>query len=130
MEAKKIQRVGRYWLATRQRPDGQWVAWAQATPIYSDSPPAEPDARVWCAVGCSRERAAAKVRRELALPPYDAATLREKRNCWLMLAGAMGLVLAGALTTEPTLVCGGIIGIVHGLYACVWLAEQADEGQT
>lgn len=130
MEGKKVQRVGRFWFATTQRPDGKWVAWAQTTPIYSDTPPAESDARVWLAVGFSREQAAAKLRRELALPPYDAASLRERRNCWLMLVAAATVLLAGALVEEPTLVCAGIIGIFHGLLACVWLAEQADESQT
>ena len=130
METRKIQRIGRFWLATIQRPDGQWMAWAQTTPIYSDTPSAETGTRVWSAVGYSRERAAAKLKRELNLPPYDPASLRERRDCWLMLVVATFLVLAGAIVAEPTIVCSGIVGIVHGLYACVWLAEQADEEST
>ena len=131
MEAKKVQRVGRFWFATTQRPDGQWVAWAQTTPIYSDQPPVESDSRVWFAFGFSREQAAAKLKRDLALPPYDPASVRERRNCWLMLALATIMMLGGALAAEPVLVCSGIVGIVHGLYACVWLtSEHADEGRT
>ena len=126
MKTREIQRVGRFWLATTQCADGQWVAWAQTTPIYTDAPLAESRERVWLASGFSREQATAKLKRELALPPYDAASVQERHRCWLMLLTATGMALGGVLAAEPTLFFGGIVGIGHGLYACVWLSERSD----
>jgi hypothetical protein len=126
MNTREIQRIGRFWFATAQRTDGQWVAWAQTTPIYSDAPIAESREEVWHAFGASREEAAAKLKQKLALPPYDAASIRERHRCWhLMLVGA-GIALAGVVVAEPTLILAGALGIGHGFYACVALAEQAE----
>lgn len=128
MTSKTIQRLGRFWVATKQHPDGQWVAWAQTTPIYGDEPLAETRERVWLATGSSREQAAAKLKRELALPPYDAASQEERHRCWLMLTIACTLIASGVLIAEPTLFFAGFVGIGHGVYACVWLSERADSG--
>jgi hypothetical protein len=127
MQTREVQRVGRFWLATTQRADGQWVAWAQTTPIYADEPTAEARERVWLVSGCSREEAWAKLKRELSLPPYDAATARERQRCWRMLLAATMLVVGGIILAEPTIFFGGFIGIGHGLYACVWLSERSDD---
>ncbi len=128
MTSKEIQRLGRFWVATKQRSDGQWVAWAQTTPIYGDEPLAESGERVWLAAGCSRDQAAAKLKRELSLPPYDAASQEERHRCWIMLTMASTLIIGGALIAEPTLFFAGLVGIGHGLYTCVWLSERSDSG--
>lgn len=127
MKTREIQRVGRFWLATTQRADGQWIAWAQTTPIYADAPLAESRERVWLASGFSREQATAKLKRELALPPYDAATERERRQCWHMLMVAVGIVILGIVAGQPVLSFAGIIGIGHGLYACALLTEESED---
>jgi hypothetical protein len=126
MKAKDIQRIGRFWLATAQRADGQWVAWAQTTPIYSDAPIDESREQVWRTSGFTREQAAAKLKQQLALPPFDAASVQERHNCWVTLLAATGMVLGGVLAAEPMFVLGGIVGVVHGIYACVGLSEDAD----
>ena len=126
MKTREIHRVGRFWLAAVQRADGQWVAWAQTTPIYADAPLAESRERVWLASGFSREQATAKLKRELALPPYDAASIQERHRCWFTLLTATGMALGGVLVAEPTLFFAGMIGMGHGVYACVWLSERPD----
>jgi hypothetical protein len=128
MMTRKTQRVGRFWLASAQRADGQWIAWAQTTPIYADEPLAESRECVGLVSGCSREQATAKLKRELALPPYDAASLQERHRCWLMLATATAMTAGGVLIADPTLFFAGFIGIGHSLYACVWLSEQSGSG--
>jgi hypothetical protein len=131
MQTKKVQRIGHFWLATSQRTDGQWVAWAQTTPIYSDLPLSESGERVWTASGHSREQAAARLKRQLALPPYDPASIQERQNCWLMLLAGTVMTLGGVVATEPIFILGGIVGIIHGSYACVWLSEaEADSRRT
>jgi hypothetical protein len=126
MSSRQIQHIGRFWVATVQRADGQWLAWAQTTPIYADAPLAESRECVWIASGFTREQAIAKLKQELALPPYDAASVRERHRCWqTMLAGA-GLMLVGLIVAEPTLVLAGTLGISHGFCACVMLAERTD----
>lgn len=129
MKTRDIQRIGRFWLASAQRADGQWVAWAQTTPIYADAPLAESRERIWLASGCSREQATAKLKRELALPPYDAASIQERRRCWHMLLVAAGLLALGIGVAEPILAFGGLIGIGHGIYACALLTEQSEGGR-
>lgn len=126
MKTREVHRVGRFWFATTQRPDGQWVAWAQTTPIYADAPLTESVERVWLASGSSREQAAAKLKQQLALPPYDTASIQQRHRCWIMLLTATGMTLGGMIVAEPTLFFGGMIGIGHGLYACVWLSERSD----
>jgi hypothetical protein len=126
MKTREIHRVGRFWFATNRRADGQWVAWAQTTPIYSAHPPAESKDQIWLAVGFSREHAAAQLKRQLALPPYDTASIQQRTHCWHMLLTAAGMLVTGVLTTEPALVVGGLIGMGHGLYRCAILADQAD----
>jgi hypothetical protein len=128
MKTREIQRVGRFWLAVTQRADGQWVAWAQTTPIYADAPPAESGERVWLASGFSREQATAKLKQQLALPPYDAASIQERHRCWHMLIVAAGMVVVGIIVPEPMLAFSGIIGIGHGIYACALLTEQSGDG--
>jgi hypothetical protein len=126
MKAKDIQRIGRFWLATAQRADGQWVAWAQTTPIYSDAPIDESREQVWRTSGFTREQAAAKLKQKLALPPFDAASVRARHQCWHMLLVATGMVVIGMIAPAPMVGFGGVIGIVHGIYACASLAEQAE----
>jgi hypothetical protein len=127
MKTREIQRIGRFWVAATQRADGQWVAWAQTTPIYADAPLEECREQVWRTCGFTREQATAKLKRELALPPYDAATRREQHRCWHMLLVATGMVAAGILAAEPLLAFGGMIGIGHGIHACAALTDQSDD---
>jgi len=128
MNSRAIHRVGRFWVATKQRADGQWVAWAQITPIYSDEPVADSHEHIWLVSGSSREQATAKLKRELALPPYDAASQQERHRCWVMLTTASTMLVSGVLIAEPTLFFAGLVGVGHGLYACVWLSERSDSG--
>ncbi|MBL8540474.1 MAG: hypothetical protein JNK68_08885 [Betaproteobacteria bacterium] len=128
MNSRAIHRVGRFWVATKQRADGQWVAWAQITPIYSDEPVADSHEHIWLVSGSSREQATAKLKRELALPPYDAASQQERHRCWVMLTAASTMLVSGVLIAEPTLFFAGLVGVGHGLYSCVWLSERSDSG--
>jgi len=127
MNTRQVRRVDRFWFATAQRADGQWVAWAQTTPIYSDLPLPDSQERIWMKVGFSRENAAAQLKKELALPPYDAATIRQRRQCTRMLLTASAMLVGGMLASEPTLTLGGIVGIGHGLHRYAMLFDQTDD---